>query len=31
MGIGGVIPLPEGYFKRLAEVVRKYGGLVVSD
>lgn len=31
MGIGGVIPLPEGYFKRLAEVARKYGGLVVSD
>jgi len=31
MGVGGVVPLPEGYFKRLAEVTRKYGGLVIAD
>lgn len=31
MGVGGVVPLPDGYFKRLAELTRKYGGLVVSD
>lgn len=30
-GAGGVIPLPDGYFKRMAELTRKYGGLVVSD
>ena len=27
MGVGGVIPLPDG----LADLTRKYGGLVVSD
>ena len=31
LGVGGIVPLPEGYFKRLAEVTRKYGGLVISD
>lgn len=31
MGIGGVIPLPEGYFQGLAKLARKYGGLVVAD
>lgn len=31
LGAGGIYPLPEGYFKRLAELTRKYGGLVVSD
>lgn len=31
MGAGGMITLPEGYFKRIAEVTRKYGGLVISD
>ncbi len=25
------MPLPQGYFKRLADLTRKYGGLVVSD
>lgn len=31
MGASGVHPLPEGYFKKIAEITRKYGGLVVSD
>ena len=31
MGVGGLTPLPDGYFKRLADLTRKYGGLVVSD
>ena len=31
LGVGGIVPLPDGYFKRLAELARKYGGLVVSD
>ena len=31
MGAGGLIPLPDGYFKKMADVTRKYGGLVVSD
>lgn len=26
-----MVPLPDGYFKRMAEVIRKYGGLVISD
>jgi alanine-glyoxylate transaminase/(R)-3-amino-2-methylpropionate-pyruvate transaminase len=31
MGVAGVVPMPDGYFKRLADLTRKYGGLVVSD
>lgn len=31
MGVGGIVPLPDGYFKRLADLTRKYNGLVISD
>lgn len=31
MGVGGVVPMPDGYFKKMADLTRKYGGLVVSD
>lgn len=31
MGVGGVVPLPQGYFQKLATLTRKYGGLVVAD
>lgn len=31
MGAAGVIPLPDGYFKRMSDLTRKHGGLVVAD
>jgi 4-aminobutyrate aminotransferase-like enzyme len=31
MGVGGIIPLPEGYMKNIFERVRRYGGLCISD
>lgn len=31
MGAGGIFPIPDGYFKKMADLTRKYGGLVVSD
>ena len=31
MGAGGIFPLPDGYFKRMQQITKKYGGLVVSD
>ena len=31
LGVGGIVPLPDGYFKRLADLTRKYDGLVISD
>ena len=31
LGAGGIYPLPDGYFKRIADVTRKHGGLVISD
>ncbi|MGI9628040.1 MAG: aspartate aminotransferase family protein [Longimicrobiales bacterium] len=30
-GVGGYIVPPKGYFQRMAEVVRSYGGLFISD
>ncbi|MBL8611189.1 MAG: aspartate aminotransferase family protein [Myxococcales bacterium] len=30
-GVGGFIDAPEGYFKVAAEIVRKYGGVFISD
>lgn len=31
MGVGGIIPLPDGYMKTMFEKVRKYKGLCISD
>ncbi len=31
LGVGGYIVPPHGYFKRMAEVIRSYGGLFISD
>ena len=31
LGVGGYIVPPQGYFKRMAEVIRSYGGLFISD
>jgi acetylornithine aminotransferase len=31
MGVAGIVPMPDGYFAKLAELTHKYGGLVVSD
>lgn len=31
MGAGGIVTLPQGYYKRLADLTRKYGGLFVAD
>ena len=31
LGVGGYIVPPPGYFKRMAEVIRSYGGLFISD
>lgn len=30
-GAGGYIVPPQGYFKRVAEIIRKYGGLLIID
>jgi alanine-glyoxylate transaminase/(R)-3-amino-2-methylpropionate-pyruvate transaminase len=30
-GVGGFIDAPDGYFKVAAEIVRKYGGVFISD
>ncbi len=30
-GVGGYIVPPKGYFQRMAEVIRSYGGLFISD
>lgn len=30
-GMGGVVPMPEGYMKKAAEVVHAAGGLLISD
>jgi alanine-glyoxylate transaminase / (R)-3-amino-2-methylpropionate-pyruvate transaminase len=30
-GVGGINPAPAGYGKGISELVRKYGGLVISD
>jgi alanine-glyoxylate transaminase / (R)-3-amino-2-methylpropionate-pyruvate transaminase len=30
-GVGGYIVPPKGYFQRMAEVIRKYGGLLIID
>jgi 4-aminobutyrate aminotransferase len=30
-GVGGVVVPPPGYFKIVANIVRKYGGLLISD
>ena len=30
-GVGGYIVPPRGYFQRMAEVIRSYGGLFISD
>lgn len=30
-GVGGYIVPPRGYFKRMAEIIRSYGGLFISD
>ncbi len=30
-GVGGYIVPPRGYFRRMAEVIRSYGGLFISD
>ena len=31
MGVGGYIVPPPGYFSRVAEIIRSYGGLFISD
>ncbi len=31
LGVGGYIVPPRGYYKRMAEVIRSYGGLFISD
>lgn len=31
MGVGGIIPLPDGYMKNIFERVRRYNGLCISD
>lgn len=31
LGVGGQIPLPEGYLKAVYEHVRKYGGVCIAD
>ncbi|MQA89915.1 MAG: aminotransferase class III-fold pyridoxal phosphate-dependent enzyme [Gemmatimonas sp.] len=31
LGVGGYIVPPRGYYRRAAEIVRKYGGLFISD
>ncbi len=30
-GVGGVVVPPKGYFQRAAAIIRKYGGLFISD
>lgn len=30
-GVGGINPLPAGYMPKMAELVRKYGGVVIAD
>lgn len=30
-GVGGTVPMPPGYLKRVYEIVRKHGGLCISD
>ena len=30
-GVGGYIVPPRGYFRRMAEIIRSYGGLFISD
>jgi alanine-glyoxylate transaminase / (R)-3-amino-2-methylpropionate-pyruvate transaminase len=30
-GVGGINPLPAGYMAKMAELVRKYNGLVIAD
>ncbi len=31
LGVGGFVVPPKGYFARMAEIVRSYGGLFISD
>jgi 4-aminobutyrate aminotransferase-like enzyme len=31
MGVGGFITAPDGYFKAAVEIIRKYGGVFISD
>jgi alanine-glyoxylate transaminase / (R)-3-amino-2-methylpropionate-pyruvate transaminase len=31
LGVGGYIVPPPGYFQRVAEIIRKYGGLLIID
>ena len=30
-GVGGTVPMPEGYLKRAYEIVRKHGGVCIAD
>jgi 4-aminobutyrate aminotransferase-like enzyme len=30
-GVGGINPVPNGYGKGMAELVRKYGGVIIAD
>ncbi len=31
LGLGGYVVPPQGYFQRVAEIIRSYGGLFISD
>jgi len=31
LGVGGYVVPPPGYFQRMAEIIRKYGGLLIID
>jgi alanine-glyoxylate transaminase/(R)-3-amino-2-methylpropionate-pyruvate transaminase len=31
LGVGGFIVPPKGYFQRVAEIIRRYGGLFIAD
>ena len=30
-GVGGINPVPKGYGKGIAELVRKYDGVIIAD